>query len=249
MKKVVLFFAIVSFSAVAGITDITTKPVALTALKKNSAQYIDVCKAVDDFCKDGTSIWKEKSSNDIFYLITSHLQLMKMKKEGDVYSKIASWDFTKEANNEDIPDDELTKSDVYIYPALYPLSKVKTAVALVSKWSTTYSGGGREEEYANFIMINDDGTYQLAFKNIPFSSREMIKACFTEDDYAKQSHCHDESWSILSLKITDDSKDYYSWKFITKSYNWSAFKEKSSTQVSINESVAYPFQPQPQHNK
>lgn len=98
-----------------------------------------------------------------------------------MYSKIVSWDFTKEANNEDVPDDELTKSDVYIYPALYPLSKVKTAVALVSKWSTTYSGGGREEEYANFIMINDDGTYQPAFKNIPFSSREMIKACFTED--------------------------------------------------------------------
>ncbi|EBP6837913.1 hypothetical protein ADQ89_12715 [Salmonella enterica subsp. enterica] len=34
MKKVVLFLAIVSFSSVAGITDITTKPVALIALKK-----------------------------------------------------------------------------------------------------------------------------------------------------------------------------------------------------------------------
>ncbi len=90
MKKVVLFFAIVSFSAVAGITDITTKPVALTALKKNSAQYIDICKTVDDFCKDGTSIWKEKNSNDIFYLTTSHLQLMKIKKEGDVYYLVCS---------------------------------------------------------------------------------------------------------------------------------------------------------------
>ncbi|EAZ5904118.1 hypothetical protein CDF01_08980 [Salmonella enterica] len=60
MKKVVLFLAIVSFSSVAGITDITTKPVALIALKKNSAQYVDVCKAADDSCKEGTSIWKEK---------------------------------------------------------------------------------------------------------------------------------------------------------------------------------------------
>lgn len=32
---------------------------------------------------------------------------------------------------------------MYIYPALYPLSKVKMAVALVSKWSTNYSGGAR----------------------------------------------------------------------------------------------------------
>ncbi|EGB2942996.1 hypothetical protein H7E65_004272, partial [Salmonella enterica] len=73
---------------------------------------------------------------------TSHLQLTKLKKDGDTYSKIVSWDFTKETKNEYIPDDELTKNDVYIYPALYPLSKVKMAVALVSKWSTNYSGGG-----------------------------------------------------------------------------------------------------------
>lgn len=245
MKKVVLFLAIVSFSAVAGITDITAKPVVLTALKKNSAQYVDICKAVDDSCKDGASIWKEKNSDDIFYLTTPHLRLTKLKKDGEVYSKMVSWDFTKETKNEDAPDDELTKSDVYIYPALYPLSKVKMAVALVSKWSTAYSGGGREEEFANFMMINDDGTYQQAFKNIPFSSREMIKACFTEDDYAKHSHCHDESWSILNLKIIDGSKDYYSWKFITKSYSWPAFADKTSTQVRINESVAYPFQSRP----
>lgn len=150
MKKVVLFLAIVSFSAVAGITDITIKPVALTALKKNSTQYVDICKAVDDSCKDGASIWKEKNSNNIFYLTTSHLQLMKLKKDGDLYSKIVSWDFTKEAKNEDATDDELTKSDVYIYPALYPLSKVEMAVALVSKWSTTYSGGGARGRICKF---------------------------------------------------------------------------------------------------
>jgi hypothetical protein len=114
MKKVVLFLVIVSFSTVAGITDITTKPVALAALKKSSAQYIDICKAVDDSCKGGTSIWKEKNSDNIFYLTKSHLQLMKLKKDGDVYSKMVSWDFSKESKNEDAPDDELIKNDVYI---------------------------------------------------------------------------------------------------------------------------------------
>lgn len=245
MKKLVLFFAIISCSAVAGIADNMIKPVALIALKKNSSQYVEICKAVEDSCEEGTSIWKEKNSNNLFYLTTPTLHLMKLKKDGDAYSKIVSWDFTKEAKNEDAPDDELIKSSMYIYPALYPLSKLKMAVALVSKWSTSYSGGGREEEYANFMMINDDGTYQTAFKNIPFSSREMIRACFTEEDYAKNSHCHDESWSILSLKITDDYKDYYSWKFITKTSTWPAFKDKASTQKSISESVAYPFQSQP----
>ncbi|EPC4818542.1 hypothetical protein Q1B72_001755 [Salmonella enterica] len=79
------------------------------------------------------------------------------------------------------------------------------------------------------MMINDDGTYQPAFKNILFSSKEMIKACFTEDDYAKQSHCHDESWSILNLKINDESKDYYSWKFITKSVSVTNLKTKKES--------------------
>ncbi|EEI1036527.1 adenosylhomocysteinase [Salmonella enterica] len=102
---------------------------------------------------------------------------------------------------------------------------------------------------ADFVVSVVGRDNVLAFKNILFSSKEMIKACFTEDDYAKQSHCHDESWSILNLKINDESKDYYSWKFITKSYSWPAFTDKASTKVSINESVAYPFQSQPQHNK
>ncbi|EOL8967135.1 hypothetical protein ACM92D_003170 [Cronobacter dublinensis] len=156
MKNVLLFLAIVSFSAVAGTTDIIIKPVALTVLKKNSAQYTDICKAVEDSCNDGASVWKEKNSGNIFYLTNSHLQLIKLKKDGDVYSQVISWNFTKETKSEDVPDDELTRTDVYIYPALYPLSKLKMAVALVSKWSATYSGGGREEEYANFMMINDD---------------------------------------------------------------------------------------------
>jgi len=56
MKKLMLFFAIISFNAVAGEADNTTKPVALIALKKNNSQYVDICKAVDDFCKEKTSI-------------------------------------------------------------------------------------------------------------------------------------------------------------------------------------------------
>ncbi|WP_222942963.1 hypothetical protein [Xenorhabdus sp. PB62.4] len=123
------------------------------------------------------------------------------------------------------------------------MSKTKQAVALVSKWGTAYAGGGREKEYADFMMINNDGSYEAAFKNIHFSSREMIMACFSEDDYAKNLHCHDEGWSILNLKFIDDGKEYYSYKFITKSYGWPSFTDESSINVETNENIAYPFQP------
>lgn len=249
MKKTILLLAIVSFSVMAGGNENTINANAMIEIKKNSEQYINICKAVESHCKPGTVIWKGRNSNDYFYLISSKLQLVKVRKDSGGYSNVNMWDFSKENNNEDIPDDELTKGDVYIYPALYPLNKEKLAVALVSKWSTSYSGGGREEEYANFMMINDDGSYQLAFKSIPFSSKKMIRACFTEDDYAKKSHCHDENWSILNLKITDEAKEFYAWKFITKSYDWPAFKEKTSAQVKTSEIVVYPFQSQPQSNK
>ena len=150
--------------------------------------------------------------------------------------------FSTKSNNDVGPDDELTRGQVYIYPAFYPLNKSKLAVAIVSKWSTAYSGGRREAEYADFMMLNNDGSYQTAFKNILFSSREMIRACFSEADYAKNSHCDDENWSILNLKFIDKGKEYYSWKFIEKSYNWPAFTGKSSISIKTNESIAYPFQ-------
>lgn len=252
MKTRVLLLTVVSFSAMASISENKIKPIALIALialQEHSEQYISWCKAVQSECKAGTTIWKEKNSSDNFYLMPSKLQLVKVSKEGDGYSKIIRWDFSKSNDGGDVADDELVKSNSYIYPALYPLSETKLSVALVSKWSTSYSGGGREEEYANIMMINDDGSYQLAFKSIPFSSREMIRACFTAEDYAKKSHCHDESWSILNLKITDEAKEFYSWKFITKSYSWPAFTDKAATQVETSDSVAYPFQSQPKSNK
>ncbi len=249
MKILVLLLTVVSFSAMANITESTIKPLAMTALKKDSGQYITICKAVASACKEGTTIWKVKNSKDNFYLTSPTLQFVKVIKEKKGYSKVSSWDFSRENNNEKAPDDELTRDDVFIYPVLYPLNKTKLAVALVSQWSTGYAGGGRGAEYADFMMMNDDGSYQLAFKNIPFSSGKAIRACFTDDDYAKKSHCHDESWSILNIKITDEAKPFYLWKFITKSYYWPAFKSKASTQMKTSEIVAYPFQPKLQSNK
>ena len=115
-------------------------------------------------------------------------------------------------------------------------------MALVSKWSISYSGGGRQVEYADFIMLNDDGTYQVAFKNILFSAKELIRACFNNEDYKKDTHCHDESWSTLNVKIKDVGKGYYAWELTTKSYFWPAWKNKQSTRVSISKKTIYPFQ-------
>lgn len=245
MKKIaILLLTIAASPSMANENISAIKPIAFVALKKDSEQYAGVCKATENKCGTETKVWKVKGLDDVFYLTEPSLELIKVRKVNGDYAKDGIWEFGGKNNNADShDDDELTNEGVYIYPALYPLSNTKQAVALVSKWATSYSGGGREEEYANFMMINNDGSYEAAFKNIPFSSKEMIRACFSEDDYAKKSHCHDENWSILNLKFIDDGKKYYSWKFIIKSYSWPAFTDKASTIVKATENVAYPFQP------
>nr|WP_250850320.1 hypothetical protein [Escherichia coli] len=40
-------------------------------------------------------------------------------------------------------------------------------------------------EFADFIMLNEDGTYKTAFSDIPFYSKEQVRACFSDSDYNK----------------------------------------------------------------
>ncbi|MFI8418324.1 hypothetical protein ACQKDS_13960 [Serratia sp. NPDC078593] len=124
------------------------------------------------------------------------------------------------------------------------MSKKQNAVALVQKWSTSYSGGGKEVELAYFVMINDDGTYKKLFSNILFYSREQIRACFSDSDYAKKSHCSDERWSVLNISMKDNGSEFHIWEFINKSYSWPSFvdKSKTKTKMSVRKEIVYPFQ-------
>lgn len=237
-----LLLLVVSTSVMAIPPANAINPIAFVILKKEDEQYNGVCQSLEVKCKSGTVVWKVKNSEDIFYLISKTLELIKVKKVGSKYVKDGQWGLHINNNIEENSDDDLTKGDVYIYPALYPLNKEKQAIALVTKWSEIYSGGGREEEYADFVMLNSDGSYQIAFKHILFSSKEMIKACFTEEEYAKNAHCHDESWSILNIKFIDEYKTYYAWELTTKYFNWPAFTDKASISVKTSKTLLHPFQ-------
>jgi len=36
-----------------------------------------------------------------------------------------------------------------------------------------------------------------------FSSSKMIRACFSEQEYKKSPHCHDETWMTLNIRFKD----------------------------------------------
>lgn len=244
MKNILaVLLTLTSFSAMATATSAVLKPVPLSAIKKQSEQYHAICQAIKSGCPADSTLWREKGAGRAVYLTSPGPTLIRMNRSNGEWVMDGRWDFSHHESRDNSNDGELTRSEVTLFPALYPLSQTKQAVALVSTWSTGYSGGGREEAYADFLMLKADGEYQTAFSNVPFSSREMIRACFSEQDYAKKSHCHDESWRILTLQFTDEGREYYSWKFITKASDWPSFTDKSAITVGITEKTAYPFQP------
>ncbi len=54
----------------------------------------------------------------------------------------------------------------------------------------------------------------------------MIRACFSEQDYKKSPHCHDEKWMTLNIRFKDIGQSYYLWQLNYKNYSWDAFKSK-----------------------
>lgn len=222
------------------------KPVPFVGVKSESAEYSAICNSVKKYCSknDQTKIWKEKNNPNEIFLTTSSRFFVRIKKDsGAGYLVSQTWDFSNYAMKDSLDDGEdLSDGGINIFPALYPLSKTQNAVALVQKWSTSYSGGGKEMDLADFIMLNEDGTYKTVFSKIPFYSKEQIRACFSDSDYAKKSHCSDETWSVLNISIIDNGSEFYSWEFITKSYDWPSFVDKSQMKKSIDKKTLYPFQ-------
>lgn len=242
MKKVILAISIF-FSSYVLASDI--KSVPFVGVKSESAEYSAICNSVKKYCSknDQAKIWKKKNNPNEIFLTTSSRVLVRIKSDAE-YSVSQVWDFSDYAMKDSLDDDgeDLSDSGINIFPALYPLSKTQNAVALVQKWSTSYSGGGKEMNFADFIMLNEDGSYKTVFSNIPFYSREQMRACFSDSDYAKKSHCYDESWSVLNISIIDNGSEFYSWEFITKSYDWPSFVDKSKMKKIIDKKKLYPFQ-------
>lgn len=244
MKKVIIALSIL-FSSYVLASNI--KPVPFVSVKTESVVYSAICNSVKKYCGENeqAKIWKEKNNPSEIFLTTSSRVLVKIKNDASAgYLVSQVWDFSKYAMKDGFDDngEDLSDGGINIFPALYPLSKTQNAVALVQKWSASYSGGGKEMDLADFIMLNEDGTYKTVFSKIPFYSKEQIRACFTDSDYAKKSHCSDESWSILNISIIDNGAEFYSWEFITKSYDWPSFVDQSQMKKNIDKKTLYPFE-------
>lgn len=208
-----------------------------------------LCASLAPRCQaDNVQLWQPKNRpNAPLYLIDDAIpRLLALKQQDGGYRVITAWDFSRYPHaagydaNED-PDQAMTPDALSIYPALYPLSKSRFAAALINGRFAGYSGGGAGEQTADFVQLNDDGSYLPALTNIPFSSFSRIRACFTKEEYRRSPHCHDEEWMTLQIQFRDVGKPYYLWLLTQKSYSWPQAQPRSAIKVEVRHYTLMPF--------
>jgi hypothetical protein len=95
-----------------------------------------------------------------------------------------------------------------VHPVLYPLGNGRFAMALLTRESTGYAGGGASWIWASFYELQDfsapgevvDGRLELLYAGVPFSCSKGIRACFAEEEYRRAKRCQ-ETWAgVLQLR-------------------------------------------------
>ncbi|WP_137940318.1 hypothetical protein [Chitinivorax sp. B] len=115
-------------------------------------------------------------------------------------------------------------AEMSVHPVLYPIGTQGWAVAITLRHAVPYSGGGRGQTVADFVALSpkvDSG--KVLYRCVPFSESEMIRACFSEQDYKRSPHCHDESSGHLTIRYAASGTVLNpGWRFAWHSTDWPA---------------------------
>ena len=131
-----------------------------------------------------------------------------------------TWDFGNYRHSFAAPSSE----PLSIYPALY-FSAGKTAAALISEVHEAYSGGGGVFSVADFVLLSSgdrsaEGEWSPLYSAVPFACGKTVRACFSEREYAKSPHCHQDLEGTLSVSSANVSDG--TWRFTWKEVDWPA---------------------------
>ena len=93
---------------------------------------------------------------------------------------------------------------------------------MISESREAYSGGGATFETADFVGL--DAARTVLYGAVPFSCSKLVRACFTERDYQRSPHCHDEYAGSLTIRHTDGPGR---WTFVWRETDWESNVPKS----------------------
>ena len=75
-----------------------------------------------------------------------------------------------------------------------------------------------------------------------FYSSEMIRACFSQQEYITSPHCHDEAGTMLNIKFLDTGLNYFRWILNYKDYSWASHTSEKKKIIKKYSEMIIPFQ-------
>lgn len=229
-----LCFAISAFAA--------PKAIVLDTVAFTQEDLNKLCQQLEKGCDgkpDNIGIYTDKQD---FYLIDGGRQIALLEKSPDFKIKTL-WNFEGYQHSSQEPEGApLAPATFDIHPAFYPLNTKQKAIAMLKREIESYSGGGRTYETADFIELKENGDYAVALSSIPFYYDELIRACFSAEDYDNNPNCHDQNTSILSIKFHEDFP-YYRWDLTYIDTEWPSGVSKSKRKIKKSKPITViPYQ-------
>jgi len=182
---------------------------------------------------------QDAASMQVEVLAARPLAWATLRREGadGPWVRVSLHDFTGYAHRMEDTTDGVPR----LAPALYPLGADRWAVAIVAGSSESYSGGGARFEWADFVPLAPDGKAAApVHAGVPFSCSKMVRACFSEKDYATSPHCHDESSGSLRIRYAPPARPggELAWRFAWQQGEWPASRARP-----LPAGAAVPFVP------
>jgi hypothetical protein len=219
--------------------------------KITQAQRESICFQLKISCSsDATWQLYQVPNHPQRHYVIAKLKLFELEQNAQSYQLRNDWDFSDyrpltqnphwtvdgAVTVEDLLDQQghFVRADaLHLYPVLFPINDKDYSIALIQRWEEMYSGGGMREEVADFLQLNPQSKYQQVFQNIPFSVSRMIRACFSEQDYAQSNgNCHDQETLLLNIEYQQAN----TWRM---KYHYIRTLSPSSDQQPVNQSKRY----------
>lgn len=178
-------------------TSTIAAPLDILTFKKsqlNQKEQNQICMQIKNFCQHDHELRSLKASDQTLWVLSQH-DIAQFNVSASELKLLKQWKFNLTDQSQSMSNTQ------YIFPKLFPMDKNRYAVAVIDSFSEMYSGGGAKIERADFYALQDSGKPQQFIENYPFSFSRMIRACFSEEDYAQsKDNCHDLDDLTLDIR-------------------------------------------------
>jgi len=249
---------VISLIPLCALADQVRVPLQPAKSLQTNSSLKKICAALTTPCKPSTTqIYSDPDSPKSFvWLIDeSKPMLAKLATDQPQAQVLIEMDFKGHIHS--APFSQPNEEPMVIDPALYLTPTGDKAVAVLISQRTGYSGGGKMDTLADFIILSSARlrlaagvNYPAIYKSVPFESSGMSRACFTKEEYEdsqkqKRRSCHDEYTDVLQISAQRLENKTGPWVFKRKHVFVSAeTRRKDQTKfitmdIPLNESDAH----------